>query len=126
MVEDIHLIYTVLRLTDGKRLIIPNDTLASEVIKNLTMGGVTRVARVEVLVPLAGNPDLVRKALLAVAHGFESLDRQAAEPEVYFVKVDMNGTLLRLVAACTDAVSADRLARKTLARAAQVVHRASL
>ena len=126
VVEDIHLIYTVLRLTDGKRLIIPNDTLASEVIKNLTMGGVTRVARVEVLVPPAGNPELVRKALLAVAHGFESLDRKAAEPEVYFVKVDVNGTLLRLVATCTDAVSADRLAQKTLARAAQVVHRASL
>jgi hypothetical protein len=52
--------------------------------------------------------------------------RPAAEPEVYFVKVDVNGTLLRLVAACTDAVSADRLAQKTLARAAQVVHRASL
>jgi hypothetical protein len=69
VVEDIHLIYTVLRLTDGKRLIIPNDTLGNEVIKNLTMGGATRVARVEVLVPLAGNPDLVRKALLAVANG---------------------------------------------------------
>jgi hypothetical protein len=40
--------------------------------------------------------------------------------------VDVNGTLLKLVAACTDAVSADRLAQKTLARAAQVVHRASL
>src|SRR5437660_58677 len=44
VVEDIHLIYTVLRLADGKRLIIPNDTLANEVIKNLTMGGVTKVA----------------------------------------------------------------------------------
>ncbi len=66
------------------------------------------------------------RPILAVAHGFESLDRQAAEPEVYFVKVDVNGTLLRLVAAWTDAVSDDRLAQKTLARAAQVVHRASL
>jgi small-conductance mechanosensitive channel len=126
IVEDIHLLYTVLKLGDGKRLIIPNDTLANEVIKNLTMGGVTRVARVEVQVPPGGNAELVRKSILAVAHGFESLDRQAAEPEVYFVKVDGSGTLLRLVATCTDATSADRLAQKALARAAQVVHRASL
>src|SRR5205085_11287547 len=69
IVEDIHLIFTVLRLGDGRRLIIPNDTLASEVIKNATMGGVTRVARAEVLVPPAGDPDLVRSALLAVARG---------------------------------------------------------
>jgi small-conductance mechanosensitive channel len=126
IVEDIHLLFTVLKLGDGKRLIIPNDALANEVIKNLTMGGVTKVTRVEVLVPPGGNPELVRKAILGVAHGFESLDRQAAEPEVYFVKVDGSGTLLRLVATCTDGTSADRLAQKTLARAAQVVHRASL
>jgi small-conductance mechanosensitive channel len=126
VVEDIHLIYTVLKLTDGKRLIIPNDTLASEVIKNLTLGGVTRVARVEMKVPLAGNPKLVHEAILAVAHGFEGLDREASEPAVYWVKLDENGTLLRLVATCSDAVSADRLGQQVLARAAQVVHRASL
>jgi len=125
VVEDIHLIYTVLRLADGKRLIIPNDTLANEVIKNLTMGGVTKVARVEVKVPPAGNPQQVQEAMAAVARGFESLDRQAAEPEVYWVKIDETGTVLRLVATCTDAVSADRLAQKVLARAAQLVHRAS-
>jgi small-conductance mechanosensitive channel len=125
IVEDIHLIYTVLRLIDGKRLIIPNDTLASEVIKNLTMGGVTRIARVDMKVPLAGNPELVHDAVLAVARLFESLDRQADEPQVYYVKLDETGTLLTLVATCTDAASADRLAQKVLARAAQVVHRAS-
>ena len=37
---------------------IPNDTVASEVIKNLTMGGVTKVARVEVLVPPAGDSEV--------------------------------------------------------------------
>jgi len=54
VVEDIYFTYTVVRLGDGRRLIIPNDILASEVIKNATMGGVTRVGRAEVLVPPQG------------------------------------------------------------------------
>ena len=126
VVEDIHLIYTVLRLGDGKRLVIPNDVLASEVVKNLTMGGVTRVTRAEVLVPAGGDAELVRKAMLQVAHGYEELDRNASAPEVYFVKVDNTGTLLRLVATCADGPAADRLGQKVLARASQLVWRRSL
>ena len=126
VVEDIHLLFTVLRLGDGKRLVIPNDTLASEVIKNLTMGGVTKVARVEVLVPPLGDAEQVRKAMLEVAHGFEGLDRQAGEPDVFFVRIDERGILLRLVATCTDAVSSDRLGQEVLSRAAQLVWRRAL
>jgi small-conductance mechanosensitive channel len=125
-VEDIHFTYTVLRLGDGRRLIIPNDTLASEVVKNATMGGVTRVARPEVLVPPAGSPDIVRSALLAVANEYEQIDRSAPPPEVYYVRVDERGTLLRLVATCVDNQAADRLVQKALARAAQVVFRRAL
>jgi small-conductance mechanosensitive channel len=127
IVEDIHFTYTVLRLlVDGRRLIIPNDALASEVVKNATMGGVTRVARAEVLVPPGGSPDTVRSALLAVANGFEHLDRAATAPEVYYVRIDERGTLLRLVATCNDSPSADRLVQKALARASQVVFRRAL
>ncbi|HEY6909651.1 MAG TPA: mechanosensitive ion channel domain-containing protein [Myxococcales bacterium] len=126
IVEDIHFTYTVLRLGDGRRLLIPNDTLASELVKNATMGGVTRVARAEVLVPPAGAAETVREALLAVAHGYEQLDRAAVEPEVNFVRVDERGTLLRLVAHCTDAKAAERLVQKALGRAAAVVFRRAL
>ncbi len=127
IVEDIHFTYTVLRLlADGRRLIIPNDTLASEVVKNATLGGVTRVARAEVLVPPAASAEAVRAALLGVAHGYEHLDRTAGEPQVYFVRVDERGTLLRLVATCTDTPAADRLAQKVLARGSAVVFRRAL
>ena len=126
IVEDIHLIFTVLRLGDGRRLIIPNDTLASEVIKNATMGGVTRVTRAEVLVPPSGSAELVSSALVAVAHGYDALDRAAAEPQVQYVRIDERGTLLRLVATCTDAAAAERLTQRALSRASQVVFRRSL
>ena len=126
IVEDIHFTYTVLRLGDGRRLIIPNDALASEVIKNATLGGVTRVARAEVLVPAIGAPDTVRSALLSVAQEFEELDRASAAPLVDFVRIDERGTLLRLVATCTDPAAANRLVQRALGRASQVVFRRAL
>jgi small-conductance mechanosensitive channel len=126
IVEDIHFTYTVLRLGDGRRLIIPNDALATEVVKNATMGGVTRVARAEVLVPAAGSPELVRSSLLTLAIGYEHLDQAANPPEVVYVRIDERGTLLRLVATCTDAPAADRLVQLALGRAAQVVFRRAL
>jgi small-conductance mechanosensitive channel len=125
IVEDIHLIFTVVKLGDGRRLIIPNDTLANEVIKNATMGGVTRVARAEVLVPPNGDVALVREAMLLVARGYDSLDR-TAPAEVYFVRIDERGTLLRLVATCSDVSAAEKLVQKVLARATSVVFRRSL
>jgi small conductance mechanosensitive channel len=125
IVEDIYLIFTVLKLSDGRRLIIPNDTLASEVIKNATMGGVTRVARADVLVPPTSDAALVREAMLAVARGYEALDRSAS-PEVYFVRIDERGTLLRMVAACADVSAAEKLVQKVLARASHVVFRRAL
>ena len=126
VVEDIHFTYTVLRLRDGRRLIIPNEMVASEVIKNATMGGVTRVARPEVLVPPHASPETVRSALLAVTNEHEQLDGAATPPEVFYVRVDDRGTLLRLVATCMDAPAADRLVQKALARAAQLVFKRAL
>jgi len=126
IIEDIYFTYTVLRLGDGRRLIIPNDTLATEVIKNATLGGVTRVARVEVLVPPAGSPEMIRNGLLQVANAHEQIDRSAAPPEVYYVRIDERGTLLRLVATCTDNQAADLLVQKALARAAEAVFRRAM
>jgi small-conductance mechanosensitive channel len=125
IVEDIHMIFTVLKLGDGRRLIIPNDTLASEVIKNATLGGVTKVARTDVLVPPGADASLVREAMLAVARGYVALDR-SAEPEVYYVRINELGTLLRLVAACNDVSAAETLVQKVLARASQVVFRRAM
>ena len=121
-VEDITLLFTMLRLWDGKRLIIPNDTLSTEVVKNLTLGAVGRVVRAEVLVPPKGDARAVTEALLGVAATEPGLDHTAPPPRVTLVKVDATGALLRFVATCTDPVSAERLTQATLARAAQQVY----
>jgi small conductance mechanosensitive channel len=52
-VEEIGLTYTFIRLTDGARLVVPNDTLASDTIRNSTIRSVNTVAEIKVQVPLA-------------------------------------------------------------------------
>ena len=121
-VEDITLLFTVVRLWDGKRLIIPNDTLSTEVVKNLTLGAVTRLVRVDVLVPPKGDARAVTEALLGVAASEPGIDHAAPRPRVEILKVDGAGALLRLSATCSDSASADRLTQAALAKAAQVVY----
>ena len=53
LVEEIGLTYTFIRLDDGARLVIPNDKLASDTIRNSTIRRVDTVAEIQVHVPLA-------------------------------------------------------------------------
>jgi small-conductance mechanosensitive channel len=68
-VEDITLLFTIIRLWDGKRMIVPNETLSTEVVKNLTLGSVSRIVRTDVLVPPKGDARAAMEALLGVAGG---------------------------------------------------------
>ena len=52
VVEEIGLSYTFIRLDDGARLVIPNDKLASDTIRNSTIRGVDTVAEINVEVPI--------------------------------------------------------------------------
>ena len=56
VVEEIGLIYTFVRVDNDDRLVIPNETLASDTIRNATIRSREKVAEVTVQVPL--NSDL--------------------------------------------------------------------
>jgi small-conductance mechanosensitive channel len=122
IVEDITLLFTVLRLWDGKRMIVPNETLSTEVVKNLTLGSVSRMVRIDVLIPAKGDARAAMEALLGIAAAEPGLDRAASPPRVEFLKVDAAGALLRVSATCGDDASAARLTQALLARAAEVVY----
>ncbi len=107
---------------DGKRMIVPNETLSTEVVKNLTLGSVSRMVRTDVLVPPRGDARGTMEALLGVAAAEPGLDRSAPPPRVEFLKVDAAGALLRLSATCADDASAARLTQALLAKAAQAVY----
>src|SRR5947207_2543841 len=51
-VEEIGLTYTFIRTDDGARLVIPNEKLASDTIRNSTIVSLEKVAEITVQVPL--------------------------------------------------------------------------
>jgi small-conductance mechanosensitive channel len=53
VVEEIGLVYTLIRLEDGSRLVVPNSKLASDTIRNASIVSRDRVAEITVQVPLA-------------------------------------------------------------------------
>src|SRR5689334_9466694 len=55
LVEEIGLIYTFVRLDNGDRLVIPNERLASDTIRNSTIRRRDKVAEITLQVPLSSD-----------------------------------------------------------------------
>jgi small conductance mechanosensitive channel len=70
-VEEIGLTYTFIRLSDGARLVIPNDKLASDTIRNSTIRSVDTVAEIKVQVPLAQDVAAAVDALREETAGYD-------------------------------------------------------
>lgn len=70
-VEEIGLTYTFIRLDDGARLVIPNDKLASDTIRNSTIRRVDTVAEIQVQIPLAQDVAAAVDALRDETSGYE-------------------------------------------------------
>ena len=62
-VEEIGLAYTFIRAADHTRLVIPNEKLASDTIRNLTIRRTENVAEITVQVPLQQDLDALLDAL---------------------------------------------------------------
>lgn len=63
VVEEVGLTYTFIRLPDDARLVIPNEKLASDTIRNSTIRTRERVAEVTLQVPLTHDLESVLRAL---------------------------------------------------------------
>ena len=70
VVEEIGLTYTFIRIKDNDRLVIPNERIASDTIRNSSIRGRRKLAQVTVQVPLDSDLDAVSGLL-----------REAAEDE---------------------------------------------
>jgi small-conductance mechanosensitive channel len=68
IVEEIGLTYTWVRLADGDRLVIPNERLVSETLRNSTIRSVHRLAEVTVHVPFSCDVAAVVEALASQAN----------------------------------------------------------
>ena len=67
MVEEIGLIYTLLRAPDGPRYYVPNTRMASDTIRNATLRSFEHRAQITVPVPLGSDLERVRDILVEEA-----------------------------------------------------------
>ncbi len=104
-VEEIGLTYTFIRAADDARLVIPNEKLASDTIRNFTIRSPKKVAEITVQVPLQQDLDALVEALRSETAG-----------DVYVSALDGNAVItLREHASSQD--EAERQARDLRLRA---------
>ena len=103
VVEEIGLIYTFITLEDGSRLVVPNEKLASDTIRNASIQRHEAVAQVSVQIPLGLDLD-------RVVGGLEEM--LAGEPglEVYVSELSDRATL-QVRTTAHDAKSAEEAER---------------
>jgi small conductance mechanosensitive channel len=109
-VEEIGLIYTFVRTENGDRLVIPNEKLASDTIRNSTIRSREKVAEISLQVPLGQDLGAVVDRLRTIA----------GEGEVFVSDLSGNATVMVQVPA-SDRPSAERLERELRLRADEVL-----
>jgi len=109
IVEEIGLTYTFIRTVDERRLVVPNNKLASDSIINASIRSRETFAEVSVPVPLSAD---LEGALDALREDV-SAERDA---DVYISSLDGTATVT-LRAAATDEVAAERLEHELRLRA---------
>src|SRR6184192_4838382 len=106
IVEEIGLIYTFVRTVNGDRLVIPNEKLASDTIRNSTIRSREKVAEISLQVPLGRDLGAVMDRLRAVA----------GDGELFVSDLSGNATLVVRVPA-SDGAAAERAQRELRLRA---------
>jgi small-conductance mechanosensitive channel len=109
-VEEIGLIYTFVRTETGDRLVIPNEKLASDTIRNSTIRSREKVAEISLQVPLGQDLGAVVDRLQTIA----------GDGEVFVADVAGSATVTVRAPAC-DRPSAERLERELRLRAYEVL-----
>src|SRR6266571_4256224 len=105
VVEEIGLIYTFVRTENGDRLVIPNEKLASDTIRNSTIRSREKVAEITLQLPLTSDLGAVVDRL-----------RQATDGEVFVDELAGNAIVV-VQARADDEAAAERLERELRLRA---------
>lgn len=118
VVEDIGLTYTFIRTTDQARLIVPNEKLASDTIRNSTIRSRESFAEVTVQVPLSAD-------LGAAVKGLQEEVAPERDGTVYVSSLDGSATLT-VRAGARDEDAAQRLERDLRIRVHRRLHAAGI
>jgi small-conductance mechanosensitive channel len=113
IVEEIGLTYTFIRSPDGDRIVIPNEKLASDTIRNSTIRSAESVAEVTVPLPLAADAS-------AVVEGLRELVAKERDGQVFVSSID-GGVQVTVRVGADDEQHAERLERDLLLRALELL-----
>jgi small-conductance mechanosensitive channel len=106
VVEEIGLIYTFVRVENGDRLVIPNEKLASDTIRNLTIRSTEKVAEITVQIPLEQDLDRALDAL-----------RDETTGDVFVSSLEASTALITMRERAATQSDAERAARELRVRA---------
>ena len=109
-VEEIGLMYTFIRTEDNARLVIPNEKLASDTIRNSTIRSREKVAEISLQVPLGQDLGAIVDRLRTIA----------GDGEVFVSDLSSSATVVVQIPA-NDRPSAERLEREVRLRAYEVL-----
>jgi small-conductance mechanosensitive channel len=87
IVEEIGLIYTFVRTENGDRLVVPNEKLASDTIRNSTIRSREKVAEISLQVPLGQDLSAVVDRLRTLADNADVFVRDLAGQATVVVRV---------------------------------------
>jgi small conductance mechanosensitive channel len=87
IVEEIGLIYTFVRTENGDRLVVPNEKLASDTIRNSTIRSREKVAEISLQVPLGQDLSAVVERLRTLADQADVFVRDLAGQATVVVRV---------------------------------------
>jgi small-conductance mechanosensitive channel len=110
VVEEIGLIYTFVRIENGDRLVIPNETLVSDTIRNSTIRSREKVAEISLQVPLGRD-------LGAVVDRLRTL---ADDADAFVQDISGDATVV-LRAPAPDEAAAEKLERELRLRAHELL-----
>jgi small-conductance mechanosensitive channel len=110
VVEEIGLIYTFVRIENGDRLVIPNETLVSDTIRNSTIRSREKVAEISLQVPLGRDLGAVVDRLRTLADDADAFVQSLSGDATVVVR-----------APAPDEAAAERLERELRLRAYELL-----
>ena len=110
VVEEIGLIYTFVRTENGDRLVIPNEKLASDTIRNSTIRSREKVAEISLQVPLNQDVGTIVDRLRGLREGADAFVTELAGNATVVVR-----------ARADDELAAERLERELRLRAHELL-----
>jgi small-conductance mechanosensitive channel len=109
-VEEVRLTYSYIRADDNSRIVIPNEQLASKVVRNFTLADEASGAVVEFVVPASAALADVRREALEVAAGFSRGSSPERQPALVVTELSADAVHLRLAIWQDSKHDADRAA----------------